>query len=255
MTRNAVLMVAILAFVLGGCSQRPRDLRRDGAVEPAGTRVVDYSVQEDDSWNSIAESFFGSARNASRIATDNLDLGLQPRPGTVVRVRVLDEEFDLVRGIAEARGSYNQGVESMALEGGDADARAAFERAVERAPHFVDARYNLALVLLRVGEPQSALEQLSVVAAARPDDADTAYAVGAAWFHAGEFSRAAAELERALDLQPELLRARYTYALALERLGRILDARRAFRAYLSRDDESAWAAEARVHLQELERGG
>ncbi len=251
-SRWAVLVCGLLVVV--GCSPRPRDLRVSPSAPVGGDRVIDYPVQPDDTWNSISESFFGDARNAGRIAADNLDLGLQPKAGTMVRVRVLDREFDTVRAIAEARGSYNEGVESMAQQGGDDRARKAFERALDRAPHFVDARYNLALVLLRQGEPQLALQHLRQVEQQRPQDPDTAYAIGAAYFHAGDFDNAIPALERALELGPGLLRARYTYALALERAGRRLDAKRAFQSYLSRDAESAWAAEARTHLEDLDSG-
>ena len=244
----------LLVLLLFGCAPKPRDLRTAPVLE-SGSRVVDYSVVEGDSWQSISESFFGSARNAERIAAENLALGATPRAGTVVRIKILDEEFELVRAIAEARGPYNAGVEAMALDGHDEEAKAAFEQAIEKAPHFVDARYNLALVLLRMGQPRAAIKQLEPVRAERPQDAETAYALGAAWFHAGDFGRAVTELERALDLQPDLLRARYTYALALERSGRTLDAKRAFQSYLSLDSESAWANEARERLRELSQGG
>jgi tetratricopeptide (TPR) repeat protein len=213
---------------------------------------ITYTVREGDTWGRVSEAFFGDASRAGRIANDNgFHPAVDPVEGVEARISVLPDELEVVRGIAEARGSYNAGVEAMQRSGGDADAIAAFERALDRAPWFVDARYNLGLVQIRVGEPAAARKNLREVVEARPEDAGAWYALAAADFHAGDYGAALPRLERAVELDPGLLRARWTLALCLQRMGRGEEAIAAWRSYLELDSTSAWADQAREHLAEL----
>jgi tetratricopeptide (TPR) repeat protein len=213
---------------------------------------ITYTVREGDTWGRVSESFFGDASRAERIARDNgFHPAVDPVEGVDVTVNVMPDELEVVRGIAAARGSYNAGVEAMQRSGGDEDAVAAFERALDRAPWFVDARYNLGLVQIRLGEPVKARENLGQVVEARPEDAEARYALAAAYFHAGDYGSALPGLERAIELDPELLRARWTHALCLQRMGRGDEAIAAWRTYLELDSTSAWADQARANLAEL----
>ena len=215
-------------------------------------REVPVEVGPADGWSDLSERFFGDGSRAARIAADNgFDPSEPPAPGDRVVVSIRSDELEVVRAMAEARGPYNRGVELMQTQGSEQEALEAFERALERAPFFVDARYNLGLVLLRIGEPERARAHLERVAAERPGDKDARYAHAAAHFHSGDYAGAIDELEAALALDPEFLRARWTYALALQRSGRVQQARRQWEAYLERDDSSGWADQARQHLGEL----
>jgi tetratricopeptide (TPR) repeat protein len=242
-------LVLIALAGLASCSRPPVSTVPDEEVVP---EEITYTVREGDTWGRISESFFGDASRAGRIANDNgFHPAVDPVEGVEVKVRVMPDELDVVRGIAEARGSYNAGVEAMQRSGGDADAIAAFERALDRAPWFVDARYNLGLVQIRVGEPAAARKNLGQVLEARPEDAGAWYALAAADFHAGDYGAALPRLERAVELDPALLRARWTLALCLQRMGRGEEAIAAWRQYLELDSTSAWADQARDHLAEL----
>lgn len=255
MIRPALTMLLVVSL-LAGCSQRPRDLRSTDPTSADGTSTVTYRVQEGDDWEEISETFFGDASRASRIAEANgRTLAEGPDVGREVRIAIRDEEMDLVREVAEARGPYNRGVELMALKGKEEQAREAFAQALDRAPHFVDARYNLGLVLLRLGRPDEAIGHFRQVVSGRPDDVDARYGLAAALFHAGNYPAAIGELESTLELDVDHVSARFTYALALERLGRTLEARKAWRAFLERDSESNWATEARQRLRALESSG
>ena len=55
---------------------------------------------------------------------------------------------------------YNIGVASQDLEGDLDDAVAAYERAIELAPRFADARYNLATLYEELGDTLLALQHL-----------------------------------------------------------------------------------------------
>jgi len=58
--------------------------------------------------------------------------------------------------------------------------------------------------------------------------------------------------DRAVKVDPTRAEAWFNKALALEGLGLTSEARGAWRDYLNVDVQSAWAAEAREHLQRLE---
>jgi len=242
----AVALVAAIA--LAGCGKKGPSTDYE---DVEGDTWVDYTAAPSQSWESIAEDFFGDSGNAARIATDNgSDLASPPEPGQNLRIRIRHDELDRVRRLAQAREPYNAGV--AALNAGRSDeAREDFEEALRRAPEFVDARYNLGLALLKLGRPEDAAGHLEKVAATRPRDKDAVYALASVWFHLGRYPEAVEQLRRALALDPTFLRAQYTLALALERMGKGAEARQAWQRYLALDSTSAWADEAREHLKTL----
>jgi len=257
MTRLVLVAVTLVLGLVAGCADPPRGLpSTDPADEqPPVARSTALEVRAGDTWDSISSRIYGDGRYAERIARDNGRApDSTPVPGERVRIDVRSEDLELVRAVASARGSYNAGVEAMQQRGRGVEAREAFERALDRAPHYVDARYNLGLVLIRLGEPRAAAEELRRVVDERPDDPDALYGLAAAYVHGGDDARALGPLERALAFDPEFLRARWTYALALERAGRIDEAAAAWEAYLERDATSALADEAREHLRCLRPG-
>jgi tetratricopeptide (TPR) repeat protein len=248
---KGVLVAGLL--LVGACGQPPKPKVPEVDVSHLeGGTTVTYTVQPGDTWQHISELYFGTARAAVRLAAAHGGSPeVPPDPGSVVEVAIGPDELDLARRIVEARGPYNTGVDLMQRDGREDEAVAAFEQALDVAPQFVDARYNLGLVLLREGRPAEAEQQLKQVVAERAQDKDARYALASAYFHQGLYEKAQPELEAALGLDPNFLRARFTYALALERLGQVEPARQAWQQYLELDAQSAWAAEARSHLQQL----
>jgi tetratricopeptide (TPR) repeat protein len=246
--RGLLVLPLILALVLGACGKKAPSTEYE---DVEGDTWVDYTVLPGQGWVSIAEDFFGTGAQAQRIAEDNgATLDEAPVPGEVLKIRVSQDELDLVRRLADAREPYNAGVAYLDRED-FAQAVEAFEEALQRAPEFVDARYNLGLAELKLGRPDLAVVQLEEVVRERPDDKDAHYAVASAWFHLGDYIKALPELEAALAIDPGFLRARYTLALATERIGDATGARDAWEAYLELDSTSAWAQEARQHLEVL----
>lgn len=69
-----------------------------------------------------------------------------------------------------------------------------------------------------------------------------------------DVSRALALATLAVRRDASLREARFNRAFALDRLSMFDDARQAWQEYLKLDDESGWAAEARIHLQRLGDG-
>lgn len=247
---GAVAILTVTLLEIAGCARPPRGVGDDPArTVPAS---VEYTVRDGDDWRRISETFFGDASEAGRLARENGGRVDAPPPvGRTVVVRIPEDRAERVRAIDRARGAYNAGVDAMQRPGEEETARAAFEQALRIAPHFVDARYDLGLVLLRMDRPKQAREHLEQVLRQRPDDPDVHYALGAADFHLEAYPRALTELDRALAERPGFLRARFTRAMVLQRMGRTEDAVRAWRDYLERDSQSPWAEQARQHLREL----
>jgi tetratricopeptide (TPR) repeat protein len=244
------ILITMIALGVAACSGPPASTVSD--PESPVVEEIAYMVRDGDSWGSVSEAFFGNATRSERVARENgFHPEIDPVPSVEVTISIRADELEMVRAIAEARGSYNAGVEAMQRNGGDEAAAAAFERALDSAPHFVDARYNLGLVQLRLGNPVDARRNLGQVVDDRPTDAEAWYALAASSFHAGDYGAALGPLERSLELDSGLLRARWTHALCLQRMGRGKEAIEAWRLYLDLDSTSAWADQARQNLAEL----
>lgn len=245
--KHFLALVAVLAIFLAACGRGPATDYED----VSGDTWMEYTVLPSQTWRSIAEDFFGAGDNAARIAADNGgELSTPPREGQKLKIRIRHDELDLVRRLASAREPYNAGVAYHEAQDYE-NAVKAFREALRRAPEFVDARYNLGLALLKLGQPTEAAKELQPVVLAREGDKDAHYGLASAYFHLGAYPQAAQELREALRLDENFLRARFTLALALERMGDSEGARKAWQSYLKLDSSSAWAKEARSHLETL----
>ena len=118
------------------------------------------------------------------------------------------------------------------------------------------ARGIAALVIGDVNRSVSAFEE---AAAKRPSDARIQSDLSAAYLaradlnpQSDDLSNALAAANRAVNLDRTLPEALFNRASALERLSLMQDARQAWLAYLTVDDGSGWAGEARQHLRNLQ---
>jgi tetratricopeptide (TPR) repeat protein len=110
------------------------------------------------------------------------------------------------------------------------------------------------------GNADMAIKALDEAVRLRPDDARVLNDLGAAYLVRGyrtgnkdDLSNALAAVNRALNADRSLAEAWFNRAYALERLGLTDEAREAWQAYLTIDDRSGWADEARTHLRGLEK--
>ncbi len=117
------------------------------------------------------------------------------------------------------------------------------------------ARGIAALVIGDVNRGVAALEK---AAGKRPSDAriqsdlSAAYLAGAGGNSQSEdLSKALAAANRAVNANHTLPEALFNRAFALERLLMTQDAREAWQAYLTIDDRTGWADEARLHVRAL----
>jgi tetratricopeptide (TPR) repeat protein len=112
---------------------------------------------------------------------------------------------------------------------------------------------------LLVGDVDRAIASLEAAAGQRADSAILSDLAGAYLVRADrtgnkdDFSKALATLNQALEVDPDLLEAHFNRAYALEHLALRLEARDAWQHYLAIDSRSPWAAEARLHLEQLSK--
>lgn len=136
-----------------------------------------------------------------------------------------------------------------------AAARVEKETASRQTPGALHARGLAALV---VGDVDGAVRLLEDATAARPDDAGILNDLAAAYLvradrrpGGGDAAAALAAVTRALARQPGLPEASFNRAHALERLALPDQARAAWTQYLTIDNRSGWADEARAHVRAL----
>ena len=108
------------------------------------------------------------------------------------------------------------------------------------------------------GDPNRAISILEAASKANPTDAKILSDLSAAYLTQASVtsnteaaSRALAMANRALEIDRLMPEAMFNRALALQTIGQIDDARTAWQAYLTIDDRSGWADEARTRLRIL----
>jgi tetratricopeptide (TPR) repeat protein len=95
------------------------------------------------------------------------------------------------------------------------DTAAEFEAAIRMRPEFAEAHNNLGLVYTQAGDDEKAIGAFREAIRQRPDYADAHANLGAI-LTATDIGESVRELERALALQPTLLKAQYNLALAYD---------------------------------------
>jgi tetratricopeptide (TPR) repeat protein len=140
-----------------------------------------------------------------------------------------------------ARAHFNHGVE-LQQKGDLEGARQAYEQALKLAPNRVDARANLGLVYLNLGQHEQAIEHLRQALALQPDLASVRMFLGLAHFRANQIEAAQRELTRVLQAQPNHPQALHLLGLCWLKLDRIEDDIRALEAALQANPTNADAA-------------
>jgi CHAT domain-containing protein len=159
------------------------------------------------------------------------------------------------RRIAEARvtGFEYGAFARSGVRGTDGDARTAHAQLEERVRTAPTARnlHQLALANFALLRPRVA-EELLTRAVALAGDAAMLSDLAAAELELGQVADAAEHAARALELDPAYRPAAFNWALALDKFSNRPKAREAWERYLALDPASAWADEARQHLQKLD---
>jgi len=248
---RAVASVVFLAILLlaAGCSFPPSSSGSGGDT----TEIVMHAVSRDETLSSIADDYYGTPRAASYLADVNgVEGGHALERGSIVEVPVSVQDIERYRRRTEAKILYNRGT-TLADAGDYAKAKEEFTLALRADPRFVDAGYNLAVVMLATGEPGRAVAILKQVLAIRPDVALFEFALGKAYFDTDRLHTALEHFEKAVQLDPSLEDARFARAVALLEVGEREEAIFALDLYLREFPDGAWAESARSELERLAR--
>ncbi len=248
---RAAASAALIAVLLtvGGCALPPS--KSGSGVSTV--EIVAHTVSSGETLASIADDYYGTPRAAGYLADANgVESDFVPEPGALVEVPVGKDDIDRYRRRTEAKILYNRGT-MLADAGNYAKAHEEFAAALRTDPRFVDAGYNLGVVLIAMGEPERAVFILEQLLKARPREPLFEFAIGKAHFDAGRVSDALTHFDRAVELDPTLEDARFARAVALLELGDREGGIFALDLYLREFPDGAWADQARGELERMAR--
>jgi tetratricopeptide (TPR) repeat protein len=248
-------------LMAGGCAKRPSPVDEPPTADPRtapdivdGSTVIAHTVKSGETLARIADNYYGEPSRAADIARHNGLAGdRDPVPGSVLHLPFEPAEWAGAQRRASALDPYNRGVQALAQDR-LGEAERLFRLALATAPDLLDARYNLALVLLRRGQAEEAVSMLEALTESRPHDVEYRCARGNALFQTARFTEATQQFARVLADQPDHRRAAFGYARSLQEEGLSGEAAAAWRRYLELDPDSNWADAAREHLRNLPDG-
>ena len=240
----AVAALAIILVLSLSCGKKKYEV-------VVGKEGYTHMVSRGETLEEIAKEYYGDARLAKALGDYN---GVDPfvgiQPGTTLLIPFDTSELEEIARAHEADILYNKGT-VLAQTGQYDDARAYLERAVDADPSNSDAWYNLAVTYTSLGKLERARSILDKLLETYPSEETYHYSLGVTLKKEGRRKDALKEFEVARDLNPTYAEAQYAIALTLEQLGKRQDAVREWEKYLELDEDSAWAEEARTHLENL----
>ncbi len=249
MKLKRLVLTAAVVLLLNSCAGQ-----RGPAEEDSIERVVTHRVAEQETWESIAEDYYGDRGRADYLAVYNGgSKKSRPEPGSGIRIPLTGNDMDNLRDDLKAASLYNQGLD-LASRGDFAGAVKKFRESLKLDSSLEDASFNLAVTYQRLGLHRNAitvLEDLLLKAYRAPE---YFYALGNSYFHAGEYGKAEGCFKETLRIDPKHLKALYSLAMVYEKTGERDKAARTWREYIERDPESVWGRKAKSRLSSLGKG-
>lgn len=127
----------------------------------------------------------------------------------------------------------------------------AYQRALDLAPDWLEARINLGATLYQLGRMDEAEEHFGAALQHDAENATLHFNLGCVLDEQGRFEEAVAHLKRAVELTPAYADAHFNLALAYEKLRNKRSARPHWAHYLRLEPKGAWADYARARLAEI----
>jgi tetratricopeptide (TPR) repeat protein len=125
----------------------------------------------------------------------------------------------------------------------------AYQKAVEAAPEWVEARINLGTSLYHLGQMEGAREQFSIAVITDPSNALAEFNLGCVFEQLGNTEEAILHLVRSIELAPSLADAHLNLALAYEKCGQVQSAVRHLSLYLRYEPNGPWTEFARSRIE------
>ncbi len=124
----------------------------------------------------------------------------------------------------------------------------AYQKAVEAAPSWVEARINLGTAFYQLGKLEAAYEQFAIACELEPNSALAEFNLGCVLQQSGEVEPSIRHFERALEISPNLADAHFNLALAYEKYGVPQKVVLHLSLYLRYEPNGAWKEFARSRI-------
>ncbi len=124
----------------------------------------------------------------------------------------------------------------------------AYQRAVEAAPEWVEARINLGTTLYQLGRMEEARAEFTTAIKLEPLNALAEFNLGCVLEQLGKTDEAIAHLAHSVELAPSLADGHLNLALAYEKKGEIQNALRHLSQYVRYEPNGPWAEFARSRI-------
>ncbi|HTP56696.1 MAG TPA: tetratricopeptide repeat protein, partial [Candidatus Paceibacterota bacterium] len=188
-------------------------------------RAVQTSPEESLNWANLGlvyQSLSGLVDNVEQLAADAYAKASELRPGDPTFDNSVGQMWlsraDLVRQLANGSTSAQfQQQYDAALT----NAVAAFQKAIDKAPTYGLAIYNLGAAYDRQGQTTDAIKQLEKIAPYNTDQPTLMFELGLLYIRANRHPDALTMMQRAVLLAPQYANARWYLALLLEEKGDI----------------------------------
>ena len=162
--------------------------------------------------------------------------------------------WPLIRTRVPSAAGYNNLANALREEGRPAEARSAYERALELHPASEMIHYNLGVLLADQGELGPAAQELERAIALDPGFAEAHNNLGIVLGRRGDRAGALARFRAAVELRPDLVEARMNLGTALLRQGDLAGAQAEFERSLLLEPDLAAAREALQRVQATRAG-
>ena len=244
--RGMLYITAASFLFLLSCASSSQ-LRTGKAYE----KVVTHKVSEEDTWVSIAETYYGETERALQLAAYNgSEQGVAPEKGSGVKVPMTHRDIEGFEERVEAVKKYNSGLE-QASNGRYRDASEKFREALKLDPFLSDASFNLALSYQKLSLYKNASTVLRALIVRKKENPEYYYALGVSYFHMREYKKAGRSFLDALSLNDSHLKSLFSLAVIHEKTGKVSEAEKCWERYLEISGEGEWAEEARSRLKSL----
>src|SRR5665213_2902223 len=129
------------------------------------------------------------------------------------------------------------------------EAAKAYQKAVEAAPEWVEARINLGTAMYQLGRMEEAYEHFLMAVGFEPENALAEFNLGCVLEQLAKTDEAIVHLSRAVELIPSLADGHLNLALAYEKTGQVQGLLRHLSLYIRYEPNGPWAEFARSRIE------